>query len=182
MKALTLYWLDTMDQLNHRRATKESSLQSPALSLLSQQCIDSSLPAILAQETFRSEWVSAKLVVNQEHQLLGIVSAAHLSEQNILRLQSEQRIPRAEILIHDLMQARADILVMDYQDIQTASVYDVAVALKAAGQPHCLVVDRGAHIVHGFFSIQDVVLDKTLLPYEENAVNFIQLHHVAVSV
>lgn len=181
MKTLTLHWLNNENQLSQHRAHKVISVNNPALSLLSQQCIDSCLPAILAQKTFHSEQVSAKLVVNPSHQLLGIISAAHLSEQNILRIQSEQRIARDEVLIRDLMQIRTNILAIDYEDAKAASIHDVAIALKATGQTYCLVADRQVSVIHGFLSMQDFELDKTLLPYEENAVRFIQLHHIATS-
>lgn len=156
MKSLNLYWLDKADHLLAPADVASLTLDDPALSLLSNLRIDSHVPAILAHEGFLSEQVSSKLVVNQDHQLVGIVSRQDLSEQNILRIQSESRMARQTILVADLMTPRAALLAMEYADLQQATVRDVLAALQAAGEAHCLVLDRHSHNIHGMISVTDI--------------------------
>lgn len=156
MKNLPLHTLQKNDHLYSPQQLPVISLQSPALSVLNTLRIDSHIPAVLARDSLLSEEVSAKLVVNAEHQLIGVITRAQLSEQNILRVQASNRQKRTELLVSDVMIPRSLLHAVELQVLQQASIADVIAALRKAGEDQLLVLDGHNHEIHGMLVMSDI--------------------------
>ena len=63
---------------------------------------------------------------------------------------------RGEILVSDLMRCKKQLLALDIDEVERASIGEVITALKRYGQQHCLVIDSGTHRIRGVFSVSDI--------------------------
>lgn len=157
MKNISLGNLQQADHLLSPSQLPTLTLNDKALDVLNTARIDYHMPAVVAGESFLSEEVSAKLVVDSDHQLVGVVTREHVSEQNILRLQSQGRVTRDAILVNDVMQPRALLLAADYAEIKAASVADVVAAMRKTGESQLVVRDPITHAIHGMITMADIV-------------------------
>lgn len=157
MKNLSLGNLQQADHLLSPSQLPALTLNDSALVLLNNARIDYHVPAVLARAGLLSEEVSAKLVVDSSHHLVGVIMREQVSEQNILRLQSENRVTRDDILVKDVMHPRALLLAADYAEIKTATVGDVISAMRKAGENQLLVRDPISHEIHGMIAMADII-------------------------
>lgn len=162
MKKLNVYQLDSLDHLIQPREFSDLDEQSPALDLMTDfrlhqpHTINADVSAVGVARLMSMEGVSAKLVVNQRHEFVGLLTAERLSEQHILAAQTRLGAERRELTAADMMLPRASIPALDYEALREARVQDLVSALRDAGEAHCLVLDRTQHHIRGVISIEDV--------------------------
>ena len=91
MKTLSLFNLDAVDQLVQPTDFTETSLNSPALSVLSDfkhnqpTMIEGNTSATQALQMMQLEHCQLKLVVDADERMLGLIHIEQLSEQALLR-------------------------------------------------------------------------------------------------
>ncbi|MCE8018876.1 CBS domain-containing protein [Halomonas sp. MCCC 1A11036] len=161
MKTLPLSRLDTADHLVTPQAFSDIDEHSPALSLMTDfrqhwpHAVSASAPALEAARQMVAEGLSGKLVVDRQRELVGVLTLERLSEQNILVALHRLGVDRDSLTASDLMQPRAAMPVLDYDVLASATVADLVVTLREAGEPYCLVRD-GEHHIRGLISVDEL--------------------------
>ncbi|MEL7400681.1 MAG: histidine kinase, partial [Pseudomonadota bacterium] len=87
--------------------------------------------------------------------VVGLIDADDLIDRLIVQKVS-QGTPRSDVLVEQLMTPRKDLLALDIQRLQGASIGDVIEALQDSGKQHCLVIDSQSHRIRGVFSASDI--------------------------
>lgn len=161
MNRLKLHSVSFVDELAWPSDPDHLTLHSPALtfftdfSRIEPLVIEESVSAVNAHKVMIKTHVRLKFVVNRDKQLLGVVSAEELSEQNIM-LKVMAGANREEVSVTDLMTRKQDLLALDIRQVEKSTISDVVNFLKDNHQQHCLVVDQGCHQIRGIFSASDI--------------------------
>jgi CBS domain containing-hemolysin-like protein len=161
MAKLTLHSVSAFDTLEQPQNPEDLTLQSPASAFFTDfrnvtpLVIDASTPAVQAKEMMKKTHVRMKLVVNHSHDVVGLIDADDLIDRLIVQKVS-QGTPRSDVLVEQLMTPRKDLLALDIQRLQGASISDVIEALQDSGKQHCLVIDSQSHRIRGVFSASDI--------------------------
>lgn len=161
MKNLTFHKLDTTDHLVYPEDYEDLNLSSSALEIFTDysrnrpSVIDYSTSADEAERLMKTAHVKLKLVIDQDNELIGVISFADLSMQRIMPLVSQGAV-RGDIRVKDLMTPKWSLQTLDYGELSEARIGDVVETLQKNGVQHCLVVDRATHAIRGLISASDM--------------------------
>jgi CBS domain containing-hemolysin-like protein len=161
MKNINLLALEHEAHLVHPEEFNEITLHSPALTIFTDFKkhmpleIEADTPAIQVQYLMRKTHVHMQLVVDDNDELIGLINSSDLDDQKLLILQNKG-IDRGQILVKDLMLPRAEIKVLDFKQLISATIADIVGALKQKGAQHCLVVDSEHKQIRGLISASDI--------------------------
>lgn len=153
--------LDSKDVLIHPEEFNDIGLDSPALAIFTDYKIHKPLeieadtPAVQAQYLMRKAHVNLKLVIDNEQDLIGIISINDLEDQNLLVLQN-RGLDRKQILVSDLMVPREKINSLDFKQLSSCSIADLIDSLQINRAQHCLIVDQDSHQIRGVISVSDI--------------------------
>ncbi|WP_275286947.1 hypothetical protein [Halomonas elongata] len=162
MKFLPLSRLDIADHLVTPQEFFDIEGSSPALSLMMDfrqyrpRAISASMPALWASSLMATQQVDCKLVVDRQREFIGLLSQDRLSEQNLIAVQATLGIDRESLTAADLMLPRSVMPALDYEDLESASVADLAATLREAGEPYCLVRDNANRQIRGLISVREL--------------------------
>lgn len=162
MTKLNLHSVSSVDELAYPNQASGLTLESSALKFFTDfqnnepLIIDASVSAGDARQMMISTHVRLKLVVNRANSFVGVISAQNLSEQNILRYTLADKSHLDDLVVEDLMTRKRDLMALDLNEINSASIGDVVSLLKDNSQQHCLVVDGETHQIRGIFSASDI--------------------------
>lgn len=104
----------------------------------------------------RKAHVRMKVVLDQDGELVGVISLNELDDQNFFKIQHEERIRHDEVLVQHLMVPRQDLMALDYNELAAADIDQVLETLKQNRQQHCLVVDSENEQIRGLISATDI--------------------------
>lgn len=99
------------------------------------------------------------LVVDDMNHILGLITATDLTGEKPMQVVQNQGIRHSDVMVKDIMTPRERLEVLCMDDVQKASVGDVAATLKAHGRQHALVVDRAgdrSQMLRGMFSVSQL--------------------------
>ena len=162
MSRLTLYPVASVDELVYPEQSPRYTLASRAIHFFTDfyfvepLVIESGVSAVEARNTMIRTHVRLKLVVSENNHFIGIISSQELSEQNIIAKASQIQSLREEVRVTDLMIRKTDLLALNIDEVNHASIGDVVQFLKDNHQQHCLVVDENMHQIRGIFSASDI--------------------------
>jgi hypothetical protein len=136
----------------HQVLPEKVSMDSPAIDVMTD----------LAQVT--AQTVSANLsvddaVTNKLNEVIGIVTSKDLSGERIMRLITDSRSPRKDLIVRDIMTSQHKIEVLELTDVSTRRVGDIVATLKRMGRQHALVVERdaeGRQVIRGLLSTSQI--------------------------
>lgn len=161
MKNIALHDVEQVDELVWLDTYQDINLNSPALSIFTD--FKKHKPFIIEADTLASEaeklmlkaHVRLKIVVNKENKLVGVVSLDSLNSQEMIKKVTEGH-ERLDLFVSDFMLAKEDLKVINFSELERATVGDIVEVLKSNGLQHCLVVDRVAHQIRGIISASDL--------------------------
>lgn len=162
MKNLNVFALAANDHLVQPEEFSDVQANTSALAILTDfrshkpQMIDSHLEATEALEVMLAEDVKTKIVVDDSKEFIGVISIDDLSDHSMQLKQMALHVKRAELLVRDLMHARANIRALEYDQFKRATVADVVSTMKKTHQEYLLVVDKDAHHIRGIVSARDI--------------------------
>ena len=99
------------------------------------------------------------LVVDQNRQVVGVITAADILGEKPVQAVSQRGITREELLVRDIMTSQERLEVLDLQEVRASRVGHVVSTLKQAGRQHAVVVEReasGKQLVRGLFSATQI--------------------------
>jgi CBS domain containing-hemolysin-like protein len=161
MKRFNLYQLEAVDKLAHPDLTSGITLDSPALSVMTDfkyqepLVADSHDRACDIEQSMLQAHVRMKLVVNQDNEFLGLVSLDDLNAQEILK-RVAKGAHREELSAGDFMRPKDSLRALDYHELRQATIRDIVQTLKDNEYQHYLVVDRKEHKIRGVISASDL--------------------------
>jgi CBS domain containing-hemolysin-like protein len=162
MKNLDVFALATHDHLVQPEEFTDIQANTSALAILTDfrshkpPMVDGHLAATEALALMLAEDVQTKIVVDESKEFIGVIGMDDLVDHNLLLKQMALHVNRDELLVRDLMHARASIRAIEYDQFKSATVADVVSTLKKIHQEYLLVVDKGAHHIRGIVSSRDI--------------------------
>lgn len=162
MKNLNVFALAANDHLVQPEEFSDVQAHTSALAILTDfrshkpHMVDSHLEATEALEVMLAEAVKTKIVVDDSKEFIGVISVDDLADHNMLLKQMALHVKRDELLVRDLMHARANIRAVEYDQFKHATVADIVSTLKKTHQEYLLVVDKDAHHIRGIVSSRDI--------------------------
>lgn len=103
--------------------------------------------------------VRSLLVVDDQHHILGIITANDLSGERPMMVIRTQGIRHSDVLVKDIMTPRERLEVLSIEDVANARVGDIVATLQAQGRQHALVVERRpdhGQALRGLFSTSQI--------------------------
>ena len=172
---LTTHSLEGIDHLATPEEGLETSMNTPALDVFTDYMhyrplvVEDTMPASRCEDLMRKSHIKLMLVVDTNEHLLGMVDLADLMGPKLQKLVGPDR-PISQISVHELMTPSSELKVIDYQDLQNATVGDLVETLKLEHCPYILVADPPRNEVRGVISASElghrlnVPLDITYAP------------------
>lgn len=161
MKRFNLYPIESVDELAHPEISNSITLDSPALSVMTDFKFHEPLVAggydrasDIERSMVRSH-VRMKLVVNDDQQFIGLISLDDLNAQEMLK-RVAKGMSRDDLSAVDFMRHKNSLRALDYHELKQATVRDLVQTLKDNEHQHYLVVDRQEHKIRGVISASDL--------------------------
>lgn len=95
------------------------------------------------------------LVVDDQNQILGLITANDLSSERPMQVVQTQGIRHSDVMVKDIMTPREKLEVLCMENLVGARVGNILATLRAHGRQHALVVERSddrSQILRGMFS------------------------------
>ena len=162
MKNLSVFALAANDHLVQPEEFSDVQPHTPALAILTDfrshkpPMVDGHLEATEALDVMLAEDVKTKIVVDDSKEFIGVISIDDLSNHNMLLQQMALQVKRSELMVRDLMHARANIRALEYDQFKSATVADLVSTMKKSHQAYLLVVDKDAHHIRGIVSAREI--------------------------
>ncbi len=113
-----------------------------------------------AMEIMKHAGIRMLVVIDQSGMLAGLITARDITGEKPLRIMTQDRVKRGEILVRQIMTPREQLNPFNFSNIEHASVRDVIVQLRNAGCQHAIVLEaqeKGeGYFVRGIFSITQI--------------------------
>ena len=113
-----------------------------------------------ALKTMIEKGVRMLFVIDEKHQIIGLVTTNDISGERPLQMSGSSKILRNEIVVKDLMVPVEKIDVVPLKDINKAKVGDVLETLKSVNRRHILVADHQGFYkemtIRGIFSMTKI--------------------------
>ncbi len=111
----------------------------------------------VAQQRMVHARVRMLLVTDSAGELLGLVTARDLLGEGPIRAAIDDGVARDQLAVRRVMVPGSRIQVLDWADVQHASIGDVVQTLRESGRQHALVLEQGgAPQVCGIFSATQI--------------------------
>jgi CBS domain-containing protein len=112
-----------------------------------------------AQRRMIRRSVRLLLVVDQNREVVGVITATDILGEKPMQAVSQRGIRREELLVRDIMTPQERLEVLDIGDVRVARVGHVVSTLRQSGRQHALVAERdaaGRMLVRGVFSVTQI--------------------------
>lgn len=99
------------------------------------------------------------LVVDQDRQVVGLITATDVLGEKAVQVITQRGISRQELLVRDIMTPQHQLEALKLDDVRAAKVGHIVATLRRAGRQHTLVVeqgDAGRQTVRGLFSATQI--------------------------
>ena len=103
--------------------------------------------------------VRSLLVVDDQNNILGLITANDLGGERPMQVIRTQGIRHCDVLVKDIMTPRERLDVIDMDDLKTATVGDIVATLQVQGRMHALVAEHRAdqsQVLRGMFSATQI--------------------------
>jgi CBS-domain-containing membrane protein len=99
------------------------------------------------------------LVIDDARKVEGIITATDVLGEKPMRVVTERRCRRGEVLVQEIMTPQSLLEVLDMADVRQAKVGHIVATLKRAGRQHAPVVEydrAGTQTIRGLFSLTQI--------------------------
>ena len=122
--------------------------------------IDADATLAQANQTMTVRGVRLLLVVDDQHAILGLITARDIVGEKPVKLLRDHGGTHSGLKVADLMVPRALIDVLDFSTVERAEVGHVVATLKERGRQHAIVVEKdvlsGEEVLRGIFSATQI--------------------------
>lgn len=164
-------------------------LNSPAIDVMTDfryvrpVTVDAAEPIDEALERMRSAGVRLLLVTDEQHHIIGLVTAKDIQGEKPIKLVEEARIPRSEIRVETIMTPQSAIIGLNMVSVRNAMVGHVLETLRQLERQHILVLEvdetSKTQKVRGLFSSSQIArqLGKDVIPEVARAHSLAEMQH-----
>lgn len=137
------------------------SVESPALEVMTDlrrttpATIRPQAPLAGANQFMIARGVRLLLVVDDQENVLGVISASDILGERAMRVATARGLRRDELTVADLMIPAEQVEVISLEDAAAARVGHVLETLRRAGRQHVLVADTERRVC-GLFSLSQI--------------------------
>ncbi len=123
-----------------------------------------------ALEKMKTGGIRLLFVMNDDDQIIGLVTAKDIMGERPIQITQQMRVPRADITVAAVMTPQREICALDAQAVGNARVGDIIETLRTQERQHALVVKTDAATqsqrVIGMFSTTQIsrLLDRNETP------------------
>ena len=144
---------------------KTVTLHSPALEVMTDlrythaAVTDTGTPMEVANAYMIQRAVRSLLVLDEDKNLCGIITASDILGEKPLRFIQERRVKHNEILVADIMTPLERLEGVAIEEVQRTRVGDIITSLQDSGRQHTLVIESdegGKPVVCGIFSLTQI--------------------------
>lgn len=99
------------------------------------------------------------LVVDQDRQVVGLITASDVLGEKPMQVITQRSVPRQELLVRDIMTPQQQLEALNLEDVRVAKVGHIVATLRRAGRQHTLVIEHdtaGRQFVRGLFSATQI--------------------------
>lgn len=130
-----------------------------------------------ALQKMKNSGVRLLLVVDNQHRMIGLLSADQIMGDDPIRLAEDRQLDHSQITVGMLMQPQQRIQVLELSHLRDARVGHIVATLHALEQKYLLVVDNG--MVSGLFSANQISrqLGEDILEAEKPAHTLAEMVH-----
>lgn len=141
------------------------TLDSPAIDVMTDlaqvtaESVSANLSVDDAEQKMIASGIRFLFVTNQLNEVIGIVTSKDVSGERIMRLITDSRTPRRDLIVRDIMTAQHKIEVLELNDVSTRRVGDIVATLKRMGRQHALVIEHdgdGEQVIRGLLSTSQI--------------------------
>jgi len=122
--------------------------------------IDTAASLAQANQTMIARGVRLLLVVDDKHEIVGLITARDIVGEKPVKLLRDQGGTHNSLKVGDLMVPRASIDVFDISTVERAEVGHIVATLKERGRQHAIVVEKdtasGDEVLRGIFSATQI--------------------------
>ncbi len=161
MQQITLFHVDNVSHLVQPEEFGGLDMDSPATEFFTDfkkhrpLIIEGDTPALDAAMLMRRSHARMKLVTDAKGEFIGTITIDDLSDVNLMvKVANGERLK--DVTVSEMMCPKRDILAMDIQEIENATIGDVIETLQRSGQSHCLVVDKSCDHIRGLIAASEV--------------------------
>jgi CBS-domain-containing membrane protein len=119
------------------------------------------------------------LVVDQNRQVVGVITATDILGEKPMQAVSQRGIRREELVVRDIMTPQERLEVLDLEAVRAARVGHIVATLKRAGRQHAVVIQRSGadrQVVCGLFSLTQIARQLGVaIPTSEVALTFSEI-------
>lgn len=111
-----------------------------------------------ATRTMMARGVRALFVVDNDTEVVGIVTSTDIQGEKPILLTQQRGIRYDEVMVRDIMTPAERLEAMELANVLSARVGDVVATLRHSGRQHALVIERGPGepTVRGIFSLTQI--------------------------
>jgi len=134
-----------------------------------------------ALKTMKTSGIRLLFVMNDDEQIIGLVTAKDIMGERPIQITQQMRMPRAGITVAAVMTPQRDICALDAQAVRDARVGDIIETLRVQERQHALVVKTDkttqSQRVIGMFSTTRIsrLLDSIATPEVHSAHSLAEL-------
>ena len=141
------------------------TLDSPAIDVMTDlaqvtaETVSANLSVDDAEQKMIASGIRFLFVTNPLNEVIGIVTSKDMSGERIMRLISDSRTPRRDLIVRDIMTSQHKIEVLELSDVSTRRVGDIVATLKRMGRQHALVIEHeggGRQVIRGLLSTSQI--------------------------
>jgi len=113
----------------------------------------------LANIYMKQRGVRSLFVLNEDRQLLGVITATDILGEKPMRFNQDRQLKHSEIMVADIMTPVDSLEAIKIDDVRRAKVGHVIASLRDAGRQHTLVIDKDVNdlfFVCGIFSLTQI--------------------------
>jgi len=158
MKTLQTYTLNTLEINDNSFSLSENSPASAAMMNFShstRMTLHADMPVPEAYKIMAAENSQINYVINDHHELLGIVSRNWLSNDNLMKYTDKSHGP-SFWSVFDLMLPISELLAVDDAQLQDVTVLDVLETFRSIQRDFMLVLDGNGQM-RGLLSAEDII-------------------------
>jgi CBS-domain-containing membrane protein len=98
------------------------------------------------------------LVVDQNRQVVGLVTATDILGEKPMKVITQRAVRREELQVRDIMTPQSELEVLDLRDVRAAKVGHIVTTLQRSGRQHAIVVEQhaAAQTLCGLFSATQI--------------------------
>lgn len=113
-----------------------------------------------ALDKMKHEGVRMLLVTDEDERVVGLVTSRDIQGEKPIEIVQENRVPRSEIAVQDIMTPDSAIQVLNLLSVRNAQIGHIVETLHRLDRQHTLVVevdpDSGNQVIVGMFSTSQI--------------------------